>query len=604
MAADATKLFETAGRDRVQQLVDSGRMAPDYMDAAQAWLNPKGEAEVGPAKMRDARVEGFGSAQIPVVKDNAAAVNASGPPRSDLPLKEGATYKAGPAPQTAMPSPDGSLNTNDLPKYDNVPPVGDFNTKDGGIGATQTALQPAQTLPQDPNAAGGALAGIDVNGQERKSTTTSGTSRVIESDQHKQDMQSFAEAKQAEAQAYRAVGEVKKAQGDAQAAETQGYAQRLQEGNAQYQQKVEARKAQTDAAMQARDRASQDYQDTVKNVPLGTMLNPTTAQAVGSAIAQALGAFGSTLAHGQNAALAILNTQLDAAQKERSNQLQGKAFSVRMADRHLQDLRNIYQDEDAAHLAWKADQKEMAATKALQLAQQYGGDEAKANGEAFAQAAMASAAHDRAAADARYDKQVQSSTTTSTESGPMVALRAAEAKAKLAASMKGGQNITVPYEKYDAWKNKRMAADEIMKSGVQNIPSAIQRINARYGSDVAGWGKAAAAGFADADLTPAQKDSVAGMYRLMNAEILDQTGKAMTENEAGRIKLGLGFADFGSPNDVMRAVQRIGGKLNVDRASIIASNPAYGDTFRAFDAVQGAQAPGPSGKSYGTVPGQ
>jgi hypothetical protein len=184
----------------------------------------------------------------------------------------------------------------------------------------------------------------------------------------------------------------------------------------------------------------------------------------------------------------------------------------------------------------------------------------------------------------------------------MVALKAAEAKLK--AQKDAGGKLPVSYDKFDAWKTKDRAVKEMMTAGVENMPSAIKRINARYGSDVASWGKAAASGFAGVDLTPQEKDSVAAMYRLMNAEILDQTGKAMTENEAGRIKLGLGFADFSNPADVMRAVRRIGGKLQTDRASIVAANPQYEDVFRAYDATRGAQPPGPNGKVYGSLAGQ
>lgn len=589
-------------RPELQRMLDAGEVSPEYAADVQSFLGPK--VDIGPAAN---------------IQTEATRRADALPPRApETPPAEPALasqYKGGGAEPKTMFGTQQVVGNN-IPRgagnqmaaglglpvggRDAPPaPAADLSGKD----AVFNNLQPgAQTPPPAPGGAGDAFAGINMNAPEVKSNTQTGSSQVIESAAHKAAMQSANQHNEAAIAAEAARNQNLYAAGTEKARQQQGYIDQLQAGNDAYQAKVDARKARVDAVEGERAAASKAYQDTVKNVPLGTMLNPTAAQAMGSAIAQALGAFGSSMSHGPNAALSILDKQLDVAQRERTTQIQGKAFGVRMADKHLQDLRDIFHDDDAAHLAWKADIMGTFAQRLERQATLTGNQDIIDAGKVNAEAARQRQDVLNAQAAQHYEKAVKSETSTQTESGPMVALKAAEARLK--ASQEAGGNLPINWDKFEAWKDKDRAVKALIATGPENIPGALKRVVARYGGDVNSMNQALAAGFAGVDLTNQEKDALSAVFRIRNAEIKRITGAASSDKERGSIVAGAGLGDYNNANDVMRSVNRIAGELKGDRASMIAANGMFRDTFSAYDAAEAALPKGPSGEVIGRLAGQ
>lgn len=157
------------------------------------------------------------------------------------------------------------------------------------------------------------------------------------------------------------------------------------ETTAQLAKKAEAERQ---ANLQARKeletkRTAQDaeYQDAVKHVPLGSALNPNAGQKIASAIAIGLSAFGSSLTHTPNAALAVIQTNIEKAMRLREQELAGKRFGIDQTDKQIMRNHELYQDAEAAHQANMANAWQMVGRKAEAMAAERQGDVTAANNQ-------------------------------------------------------------------------------------------------------------------------------------------------------------------------------------------------------------------------------
>lgn len=480
-------------------------------------------------------------------------------PRIDLPSAPGGGY-AGEAPP-GIQSPDNGVGLDSF-----TPASG------AGGSAGQSAAMPT----------------IDPNGIERRSQSTTGYQQRQESGEHRAAMNAQEAAIAQGAAAEKTRAEHAAAYGEQIAQVHQGYAQQLQKGNEAYQAQVQARKDRIADEQRRIDEATAKYQEAAKGAPLGSVLNPKAGQAIMGAIAQALGAFGAGMTGGRNAALDLMNTQLDTELKKQHERVVSARTNVSLAQQHLDDLRAIYKDDDAAHLAWKADQFELAGAKAKALAAQADSQETRDNALKFEAASNEKAAALREQAALQHEKTVSSQTTSSSESGPSVAARAMQAqyaalKAQREATGSGmkytPQQMQDQTDQEDAFRDVAKA----IKANGGRIPGQIVRqLQMSSGSlkDLRTIGQNI---LADNSMTQEEKNVGTSLLRNINVRLFHDSGKQVTPEEAPRHLAGYGLGPSATPTDVMRNLRVQNDNLTRNRTRMIAADPGLAQVFQAGD---------------------
>lgn len=386
-----------------------------------------------------------------------------------------------------------------------------------------------------------------------------------------------------------------------QAAEGMAQADFWNQRAAQEEQRVAAARAQTADILDQSKRAAAAFDEAAKPAPLGSVLNPNTAQKVIGVISLALGGFMQGFGRrGDNPALTQMNSAIDqelAMRRERRAELGGRMDAL---DRLMKSNLDAFGDERAADAATKATMLTSFGDRAVAMATLSGG------GAELQRANVMRANLDAQAADLQSQAATALGTKVERESkirtggggaDPLTILRREQEIKALALKnaveygkafggsagvdeqrlFKVGQEYERRgFDKYDAAARQ---VDATLKANGGRVPGRVaQFLSGVADNDKTSTWKDLAA---SALLSPEERQTMNAITNLIATTVYANTGKQVNDHEFNMVVHIYGLGKFEDPADFKAGLANMRKSVEERKASLRAQAPREYEAYSA-----------------------